>query len=149
MRLNEATLSIALKSHKRRLHLPFLNDFLLSQSVQALNIPTFPRPSIDCPIFHACKINKTLSSPDGTNKTKNSNIFQRNKMQLAKPMLNNAAKILCYRLKIHPSLHADESLLMSGSLMHSDFTFYDTESIRGHTSGFDIIFLSTKFHLDF
>ena len=99
-RLNEVTLNNSLTAHERGLHSSFLNDYLLSESVQVLNVPEFPMLRIVCAVCHACEINKTLPSPGGITETKNSTIIQRNQAQLAKPMLNNTDKILSSRLKI-------------------------------------------------
>ena len=47
MRLSKVMLNNALTACERGLHSSLLSDYLLSQSVQALNMPKFPKLSID------------------------------------------------------------------------------------------------------
>ena len=89
-RLNETTLNYALKAHEKGLHSSFDSDYHLCRSGQALNMLLFPKSSVDCPMCHACKINKSLPSPGGANKTKSSIQVDRNRIPLA-PVLASPA----------------------------------------------------------
>ena len=55
IRLNETTLNCALTAHEKGLHSSFDSDYHLCRSGQALNMPLFPKLSVDCPTCHAHK----------------------------------------------------------------------------------------------
>lgn len=177
VRLTEITMNHALTVHEKGLHSSFSSDYQLSKSGQALNMPKFPQLSIDCPICHAYKINKSIPSPGGATKTKQCTIINRNKIPIAQTVQDNTMinkhqsfakfdlnklktilnteeiikfkSLLSSRMKIRVPLAADESLCPPGSLIYADFVFYPVESIRGYNSVLDIICLSSRYPFHF
>ena len=69
-RMSEVTVKNTLTEHERGLHSSILNDYLLSQSGQALSMPKFLKLKVDFTIYHAYKINKTISYLGRSSKTK-------------------------------------------------------------------------------
>ena len=63
-----------------------MTDVLLSRSSQAIIMPVFPMLKIDCPICQAYKVNQPVPILDGTHKTRNSAILNRNNAQLAQEL---------------------------------------------------------------
>ena len=135
-------------------------------------MPRFLKLSIDCPMCHVSKINKTIPSPGEATKIKQCTIINRNKMPLAQPIprttennnktkiekcdisnlkqflnaeeITNFKSLLSSRIKVRVPLKVDKSLRPPRSLIHADFVFYLVESIRGCESVLDIICLLSR-----
>ena len=61
--MTASSLNKALTVHEKGLHSSFFLDFKLSQSRQAINMPDTQQLDADCPIFHQCKITRSVTIP--------------------------------------------------------------------------------------
>lgn len=146
-------MNYALTAHEKGLHSSFTSDYQLSRSGKALNMPKFLQLSIDCPMCHTCKINKSIPSPGRATKEKQCTVINRNNMPLAQPLqehnlnvnshdiheithdmnrlkhtlnteeIKTFKSLLLSRMRLRLALNVDESLCPPGSLIYVDFVF--------------------------
>ena len=78
--LNDKLLNSALKVYAKGLYSSFFLDYKLSQSGQVVRMPLFLQLDTEYPACHKHKIIKTVPSPGGVSKTKNTTIVGRNQV---------------------------------------------------------------------
>ena len=105
--MKASSLNQALRVHEKGSHSSFYLDHKLSQSGQAMSMPTIQQLDLDCPICHQCKITKSIPDPGGTCKTKNSTTIGRNNLHTS----CNSKKVAHVNSMSHQSSHNTKDLV--------------------------------------